>query len=220
MFTISIRNHQTHHSNMMFIQTILALSAIASVAAFSGMPLRKSSGLKMSAEDMVGSLAPVGFFDPLGLSAGKPAGELKKYREAELKHGRVAMTAFLGILVGESFNPFFDGKITGPAIYQFQQADDLVSYFWVIVLFGVALVEGQNILTGWDSPADSAGKAVAGLKDDYINGDLGFDPLGLTPSDPAAFDELRTKELQNGRLAMLGVAGIVAQELVTGVSVF
>ncbi|KAJ1386380.1 chlorophyll a/b-binding protein domain-containing protein, partial [Ochromonadaceae sp. CCMP2298] len=89
-------------------------------------------------------------------------------------------------------------------------------YFWVIVLFGVALVEGQNILTGWDSPADSAGKAIAGLKDDYVNGDLGFDPLGLTPSDPAAFDELRTKELQNGRLAMLGVAGIVAQELVNG----
>jgi hypothetical protein len=204
---------------MMFIQTVLALSALAQVAAFSGLPLSRapsSSGLKMSAEDMVGSLAPVGFFDPLGLSAGKPAGELKKYREAELKHGRVAMTAFLGILVGESFNPFFDGKITGPAIYQFQQADDLVSYFWVIVLFGVALVEGQNILTGWDSPADSAGKPIAGLKDDYINGDLGFDPLGLTPSDPAAFDLLRTKELQNGRLAMLGVAGIVAQELVNG----
>jgi len=207
---------------MMFIQTVLALSAVASVAAFSGMPLRKSSGLKMSAEDMVGSLAPVGFFDPLGLSAGKPAGELKKYREAELKHGRVAMTAFLGILVGESFNPFFDGKITGPAIYQFQQADDLVSFFWVAVLFGIALVEGQNILTGWDSPQEMKTKptswstGVAELKDDYINGDLGFDPLGLTPSDPAAFDELRTKELQNGRLAMLGVAGIVAQELVNG----
>ena len=34
------------------------------------------------------------------------------------------------------------------------------------------------------------------------------------------FDVLRTKELQNGRLAMLGVAGIVAQELVTGQSIF
>ena len=176
------------------------------------------AALSMSAEGLVGSLAPVGFFDPLGLSAGKSAGEIKKIREAELKHGRVAMLAFLGILVGESFNPLFDGKITGPAIYQFQQADDLVSYFWVGVLFLVALVEGQNILTGWESASETNSKktGVAELKADYVNGDLGFDPLGLKPADQASFDELRTKELQNGRLAMLGVAGIVAQELVNG----
>lgn len=176
------------------------------------------AALSMSAEGLVGSLPPVGFFDPLGLSAGKSAGEIKKIREAELKHGRVAMLAFLGILVGESFNPLFDGKITGPAIYQFQQADDLVSYFWVGVLFLVALVEGQNILTGWESASETNSKktGVAELKADYVNGDLGFDPLGLKPADQASFDELRTKELQNGRLAMLGVAGIVAQELVNG----
>ena len=58
------------------------------------------------------------------------------------------------------------------------------------------------------------------LKDDYVNGDLGFDPLGLKPSDSDEFDVLSTKELQNGRLAMLGVAGIVAQELVTGEKIF
>ena len=128
------------------------------------------------------------------------------------------MIAFLGILVGESFNPLFDGKITGPAIYQFQQADDLVSFFWVGVLFVIALVEGQNILTGWESPQETSqrGAGIAGLKEDYVNGDLGFDPLGFKPSDEDSFNVLRTKELQNGRLAMLGVAGIVAQELVNG----
>ena len=144
--------------------------------------------------------------------------DIQKIREAELKHGRVAMVAFLGILVGENFNPLFDGKITGPAIYQFQQADDLVSYFWVGVLFAIALVEGQNILSGWESVSETNNRksGVAELKEDYINGDLGFDPLGLTPADQDEFDALRTKELNNGRLAMLGVAGIVAQELVNG----
>ena len=144
--------------------------------------------------------------------------EIQKIREAELKHGRVAMVAFLGILVGENFNPLFDGKITGPAIYQFQQADDLVSFFWVGVLFLIALVEGQNILSGWESVSETNNRksGVAELKEDYINGDLGFDPLGLTPADQDEFDALRTKELNNGRLAMLGVAGIVAQELVNG----
>jgi hypothetical protein len=92
----------------------------------------------------------------------------------------------------------------GPAIYQFQQADELVSYFWVGVLFAVALVEGQNILTGWESPKEIGKSGVAGLKADYVNGDLGFDPLGLSPGvGTSEFDELRTKELQNGRLAML-----------------
>jgi Chlorophyll A-B binding protein len=154
----------------------------------------------------------------VGLSEGKTAGDIKKFREAELKHGRLAMTAFLGIMVAESFNPLFDGKISGAAIYQFQQADNLNSYFWVAVLFGIALVEGQNILTGWESSSETADRksVVAQLKESYINGDLGFDPLGLTPDNSDDFDILRTKELNNGRLAMLAVAGIVAQELVNG----
>lgn len=158
------------------------------------------------------------FTSILGLSEGKTAGDIKKFREAELKHGRVAMTAFLGIMVAESFNPLFDGKISGAAIYQFQQADNLNSYFWVAVLFVIALVEGQNILTGWESSSETADRksVVAQLKEDYVNGDLGFDPLGLTPADADEFDQLRTKELNNGRLAMLAVAGIVTQELVNG----
>jgi hypothetical protein len=43
--------------------------------------------------DLVGSSAPLGFFDPLGLSKGADAAKLNKYRESELKHGRVAMVS-------------------------------------------------------------------------------------------------------------------------------
>ena len=127
------------------------------------------------------------------------------------------MVASLGIIVGELTYPFFDGKITGPAIYQFQQADELLPYFWVLVMWGVALFEGQNIIKGWET---LPGSNVATLKDDYLNGDLGFDPLNLMPANEEDFDVMRTKELQNGRLAMLGVAGMVAQELVTGAKIF
>ena len=169
----------------------------------------------MSAEGMVGSLAPLGFFDPINLSQGKSDAELKKIREAELKHGRVAMLAALGMIVGENFNPLFNSQITGPAIYQFQQADNIFPAFWTFFLLAVGMFEGQNIIDGWEKTPDPK-TGVANLKEDYVNGDFGFDPLGLKPADPEAFDLMRTKELNNGRLAMIGVAGIVAQELVTG----
>ncbi|CAM9172203.1 unnamed protein product, partial [Ectocarpus fasciculatus] len=38
-------------------------------------------------------------FDPLGLSDGAAPGDIKKWREAEIKHGRVAMLASLGVIV-------------------------------------------------------------------------------------------------------------------------
>jgi len=42
----------------------------------------------------------------------------------------------------------------------------------------------------------------------------------LKPSDPEEFATLATKELQNGRLAMLGAAGMIAQELTNGEEIF
>ena len=54
------------------------------------------------------------------------------------------------------------------------------------------------------------------MRESYIPGDLGFDPLGLKPSNPMDFANMQTKELQNGRLAMIAAAGFMAQELVSG----
>lgn len=41
-----------------------------------------------------------------------------------------------------------------------------------------------------------------------------FDPLNLKPDSEEEFNALQTKELNNGRLAMISIAGFVAQELV------
>merc|ERR1719164_348528 len=72
------------------------------------------------AESLPGILEPTGFFDPAGLSEGISESELKRYREAELTHGRVAMLASVGFLVGESgATPLFEGSIKGIGINQF-----------------------------------------------------------------------------------------------------
>lgn len=58
-------------------------------------------------------------------------------------------------------------------------------------------------------PPHLQGTGFNSLKDDdeYACGDLGFDPLGLKPSDPEELKIMETKELNNGRLAMIAIAG-------------
>ena len=51
-------------------------------------------------------------------------------------------------------------------------------------------------------------------------GDVGWDPANLRPKDEEKLDELQLKELKNGRLAMLGAAGMLYQNALTGQGVW
>mmetsp|Transcript_24327 Transcript_24327/g.50168 ORF Transcript_24327/g.50168 Transcript_24327/m.50168 type:complete len:269 (+) Transcript_24327:148-954(+) len=158
-----------------------------------------------------GALAPTGFFDPLGFAQnGITLNEVKRNREAEVMHGRVAMIACVGYLVGEQLpSPF---GITGPANDQLQQ---MPAPAFALLTLAIAAAELKRATIGWVEP-DFANwtKTLWKLRDNYYPGDVGFDPLGFKPTDPQAFRNMQTRELQNGRLAMLGWAGMCAQELV------
>jgi len=171
------------------------------------------------AKNMPGVTQPLGFFDPSGFCSdeeawGTTVGKLCFYREVELKHGRVAMLAALGFLVGENFHPLFGGDIDAPAYLAFQQTP--LQTFWPAVVAAIAIPEIFSVFS-FNSPL---GGEPWSVKSDRLGGDLNFDPLGLKPEDPAALKEMQTKELNNGRLAMLGAAGMIAQELVTGSKIF
>lgn len=92
----------------------------------------------------------------------------------------------------------------------------LFSYPGLTLLIGS--LEYNRALVGFASPEGEF--SFQQLKEDHYPGDVGFDPLGLKPKDAGAFAEMQTKELQNGRLAMLGAAGIIAQELTNGKEIF
>jgi len=157
---------------------------------------------------VAGITSPLGFFDPVGFAADASPGKLLFYREVELKHGRVGMLAALGFAVGEVFHPLFGGDIDVPSYIAFQQTP--LQTFWPAVVFAIAIPEIYSVFTFEE------GKALWVMKEDHRPGDLGFDPLGLKPEDPEELTELQTKELNNGRLAMIAAAGMIAQELATG----
>jgi hypothetical protein len=168
------------------------------------------------AEDLPGVLAPVGFFDPAGFAAKADEATLKRYREAELTHGRVAMLASLGFLVGkaaEGSSFLCDASISGPAITHLPQVPPV---FWLGLATVIGAAEKFRAERGWVDPCQVPVDKPGLLQPGYAPGDLGVDPLGLAPSDAEDFKIMQTKELQNGRIAMLAADGVLAQEAVNG----
>jgi hypothetical protein len=177
---------------------------------------RPARGTWSITKDMpAGIVDPTGFFDPLELSKDTSPERMKYFREAELKHGRVAMLAAFGFPVAEQFHPLFGGKIDAPSYIAFQQTP--LQTFWPIVVLVIAAVEFSSSVSTFESPMDGEWWL---LKEDHKPGDLGFDPLGLRPTNAKELTELQTKELNNGRLAMIAIAGMVGQELATGAKLF
>ncbi|GMI16946.1 hypothetical protein TrLO_g9810 [Triparma laevis f. longispina] len=205
------------------IAVLSTLLATASGFAFSPAAKASTSALKASefsdpgfCAGLPGALAPVGQFDPLNFLDGADDNKIRRFREAELTHGRVAMLAFVGFLVGEKVEGssfLFDSQITGPAINHFAQVPQP---FWEILVLTIGASEVYRAQVGWVSPADLQGEDKFALRPEYIPGDIGFDPLNLRPEDPEELEIMQTKELQHGRLAMLATAGFVAQELTDG----
>jgi len=121
------------------------------------------------------------------------------------------MLAAIGFPFAEEFHPIFPGD---SAISDFSFQLSPLQDRWPLVLLAVALFELPAINT-----FKNLENGTWELKADHESGNLGFDPLGLKPTDPAELLERQNRELSNGRLAMIAIAGMVAQELVTSTDV-
>lgn len=148
----------------------------------------------------VGATPPLGFFDPLGFVEKSNEKTIKKFREAELQHGRVAMVSSLIL-------PFLDIVTKQPAINVLRLS---TTNMQLVALWLFAMYEGNRILAVYDNPFKE--ETQFSLKPDAVPGQY------YTKKEYP--EEKLNKELNNGRLAMLGVAGYIAQELVTGQPIF
>jgi Chlorophyll A-B binding protein len=164
-----------------------------------------------------GAVAPLGIFDPFNLGRKADDNTLKRYREAELVHGRISMLATTGFIAGEAVEGssfLFDASVSGPAIdHPFQ----VPAPFWTALVLFIVKLERDRAEIGWVDPADAPFAEPGLLRAEYEPGDYGFDPFKLRTNlanSPSLYIDMQNKELQNGRLAMIAAAGFLAQEAV------
>ncbi|KAM1641967.1 hypothetical protein ACFX2K_011969 [Malus domestica] len=157
-------------------------------------------------------------FDPLGLSSDPDS--LKWNQQAELVHCRWAMLGAAGIFIPEFLTKI--GILNTPSWYTAGEQEyftDTTTLFVVeLVLIGWA--EGRrwaDIIKPGSVNTDPIfpNNKLTGTDVGYPGG-LWFDPLGWGSGSPEKIKELRTKEIKNGRLAMLAVMGAWFQHIYTG----
>mmetsp|Transcript_3644 Transcript_3644/g.5027 ORF Transcript_3644/g.5027 Transcript_3644/m.5027 type:complete len:255 (+) Transcript_3644:136-900(+) len=222
------------------IASLLAGSAAAfTPSTFNGASVqgsvKSSSSLKMETVEDLGVLAKklnpvVNFYDPLNLSSASFWGTTQEetigfLRESEVKHGRIAMFAFVGYIVHAN-------GITWP---------------WPMMLDGTPFPKVSSAPEAWDAIPDEAKLqifAFVGFLEfwrecnsdkHYMKGgkigemppfDASVIPGGaLNLYDPFGKNKNMTeeqkasgliKEINNGRLAMLGIFGFLSEAKIEG----
>lgn len=131
-------------------------------------------------------------FDPLKFSENSPEW-VPWFREAELKHGRIAMLATAGwIAVDLGVRlPNHDYNSLQAHTEAVQSGALLQVLLWVSLLEHISIPACKALFDGSREP-----------------GYFSFDPLGLGKKD---MKKLQVNELKNGRLAMLAFGGIATQ---------
>jgi len=168
-----------------------------------------------------GSLAGDVGFDPLGLSQNKAT--LFWMREAEVKHGRLAMLAAVGWPLSELWHKDFaqlfglDSILAGksgelaPSLLNGGLSSVYASGVLVMSIIFAGILENVSMNSG-DIFISSEKPA------DYTPGNLKFDPLNLYKirGDKKVME---TNEIKNGRLAMLAITFYAYSEFLTKVPV-
>merc|ERR1719195_693138 len=180
----------------MFFQDGLTGSAWGDWANYTDSPLR-------AFENELGVQEPVGFWDPLGLSADGDAATFMRRRESELKHGRISMLATMGYITPELTGKFpgMLSKSEGVSFDDIPNGLGAISKVpalgWGQIVLYCAAVEGSAANNRGDAPGDFRWKV-------------------LTSSDPEERRKKLAAEIANGRLAMMAIIGMFFQDGLTG----
>merc|ERR1719499_1552345 len=187
----------------MFFQDGLTGSAWGDWANYTASPLR-------AFENELGVQAPVGFFDPLGLTKDGDIEAFKRRRATELKHGRVAMIACIGYITPVYFK--FPGYCSPSQTLSFEDIPNGLKALsvvpgvgWLQWLIFCGLIE-KGVLV--HDPTRPPG--------DFENGGVLGVPNGSTLPAGEGRNRKLNAEIANGRLAMMAIIGMFYQDGPTG----
>merc|ERR1719226_421892 len=178
----------------LFYQDGLTGSAWGDWALYTDSPLR-------AFESELGVQAPVGYWDPIGLSKDGNADSFKRRRETEIKHGRVSMYACIGYIVPEYFK--WPGQLSPSLGLNFEDIPNGLSAISKVPAAGWAQIV---CFCGYYElfPYKFTGEP----------GNYGAGFPGVT--SPEVRQKKLSAEIANGRLAMVAIIGMFFQDGLTG----
>eukprot|EP00434_Breviolum_minutum_P007788 symbB.v1.2.006873.t2/scaffold382.1/size215954/7 len=185
----------------MFFQDGLTGSAWGDWANYTASPLR-------AFENELGAQAPLGFWDPLGLSSDGNLYSFKRRRSVEFKHGRISMLATMGYITPEVAGKF-PGYISPSNKLLFSDIPNGLGAISKVPLAGWIQILGYcaycEIAAGYDADINKR-----------TPGDMGWNPPIFSGNAPETKTRRLNAELANGRLAMMAIIGMFFQDGLTG----
>jgi len=189
----------------------LLLALVGSTAAFAPLSQGRACTTAINAvEDMAGSTAPLKAFDPLDLATLGSEQTLAWFRAAELKHSRVAMLATTGYIVqaaGFHFPGMLSSDVSFESLSTMKPLDAWAAVpeggkSQIVVIIGISEIISECTGTHYTK----GGKLP----------EMIFPPIDFSKVDDDTLKVKRSRELNNGRLAMIAIMSFCAAANIPG----
>jgi len=161
----------------------------------------------------VGTTRPLGVYDPLGLMTKNPE-KYRRFQELEIKHGRISMLACLHVFVtgaGYKWDGYCSYLSFPPLKFEDIPAGTIASWAalpqagWAQIVAVIAILDNSLFAQDPDrEPGDVVGDRIPWVR--Y--------------SDPVVKNYKLNIERNNGRAAMMGIAGMTIHEAICGNPLF
>lgn len=146
-----------------------------------------------------------------------PTDGLTWYREAELMHGRICMMAVLGF-IAPGFGTLSGNDWTGVDAYSYKNPLEALSeapsasLFQIFAFMSILEFRRINIIF------EQGRSYMAGDSQRWGQGEGRWNPFNFNYT-PAEYAEKQLQEIKHGRLAMIGLLGLISQANASGENV-